>query len=216
MWQELKQKKRIKMKRVLNSCFIKLPYIVGFEKDIFRYQNELSIEEYLQVVFSGCKERLEYVSFTFEIKAPLITFLAFQDVHLGTLKRLHEQDHPIAYLPSQFYKKAGLMYNLMDPKACNVNNTKLYNFYSAAINFYNNLLKDGMCKEQAQLVLPQGMLINFLWEINLKDLITYIEEHHSDSPEIFGYCSTFVLYLEEHFPIITKWLRMNRWQNLSL
>lgn len=210
------------MKRVLNSCTIKLPQIKGTEADLFDVYNNPSFnlpkDEYIRWVFENSKEDeyLCYYAFTFEIKAPLLIFLAFQDSNLGTLNRLSEQDHPIAYLPPQFYKKAGLMYNIMDPKTCNANNTKLYNFYSAALNFYNNLLKDGMCKEQAQLVLPQGMLINFLWEINIMDLIIYIEEHHSDSPEIFGYCSTFVLYLEEHFPLVTKWLKSNRWKNLSL
>lgn len=182
------------MKRVLNSGTIKLPYIKGSEQA------------------SGIVD----ITFTFEIKAPLLTFLAFQDSNLGTLNRLDELDHPIAYLPPQFYKKDTSGFTSMDGKTCNTYTTKLFNFYTAAFNFYNNLLRDGMCKEEASLVLPQGIFINFLWEISVKDLVTFIEQHHTDSPEIYGYCSTFVIYLEEHAPKLVQWLKSNKWKNFSL
>jgi len=171
------------MKRVLNSGTVKLPYI------------------------NGEKTNLE---FTFEIKAPLLTFLAFQDSNLGTLNRLDELDHPIAYLPPQFYTKDASGYTSMDGKSSNIYTTKLFNFYTAAFNFYNNLLREGLCKEEASLVLPQGMFINFLWKISIMDLMTYIEVHHTDSPEIYGYCSTFVLYLDEHAPELVKQLKFIR------
>lgn len=177
------------MKRVLNSGSIKLPYVKGKETDL---------------------------EFTFEIKAPLLTFLAFQDSNLGTLNRLAELDHPIAYLPPQFYTKDASGYTSMDGKSSNIYTTKLFNFYTAAFNFYNNLLREGLCKEEAGLVLPQGVFVNFLWVVTVKDLVAYIEAHHADSPEIYGYCSTFVLYLEEHAPELTRSLKATSWQNFSL
>ncbi len=178
------------MKRVLNSGIIKLPYLKGNEIDGF--------------------------TFTFEIKAPLLTFLAFQDSNLGTLKRLDELDHPVAYLPPQFYTKDATGYTSMDGKNCNVYTTKLFNFYTAAFNFYNNLLREGMCKEEADLILPQGVFINFIWEITSVDLIDYIEKYHADSPEIYGYCTTFVLYLKEHMLKKMQDLKANQWKNFSL
>ncbi len=201
------------MKRVLNSCTIKLPYVNGIEQDFFKYQNDLSLEEYIPFFVTS---RLDQMEFTFEIKAPLLTFLAFQDANLGTLTRLDIPEHPIAYLPPQFYTKDASGYTSMDGKSSNIYTTKLFNFYTAAFNFYNNLLREGLCKEEANLVLPQGVFITFLWKINAKDLIKYIEEHYSDSPETYGYCSTFVLYLEEHLPKVTKWLKVNRWQSINL
>jgi hypothetical protein len=178
------------VKRVLNSGTIKLPYVKGTEKD--------------------------EITFTFEIKAPLLTFLAFRDSNLGTLNHLAELDHPLAYVPAEFYKKDDSGYTAIDSKQCNIYSTKLFNFYNAALNFHNNLLKEGLCLEQAALVLPQGLFLNFLWEITLTDLVAYIEQHYSDSPEIYGYCSTFVLYLEEHAPEMIKSLKATRWQNFSL
>jgi hypothetical protein len=192
------------VKRVLNSGLIKLPYINGSERGLLDNHKPGDPDVYASLTF------------TFEIKAPLLTFLAFQDSNLGTLKRLDELDHPVAYLPPQFYKKDDYGYTSMDGKSSNIYTTKLFNFYTAAFNFYNNLLREGLCKEEAGLVLPQGVFVNFLWTITVKDLIDYIETHHADSPEIYGYCSTFVLYLGEHTPELVKWLKINRWQTFSL
>lgn len=205
------------MKRVLNSGTIKLPYIKGAEADlVLRYNNNWDSNMLCTRLFEDCQEGLGMISFTFEIKAPLLTFLTFQDSNLGTLNRLPELDHPVAYVPAQFYTNTASEFNNMESKQCNIYSTKLFNFYSAALNFRNNLLKEGLCKEQADLVLPQGMFINFIWKISLGDLIKFIEEHYSDSPETYGYCSTFALYMQEHTPMITRWVKANRWQNISL
>jgi len=200
------------MKRVLNSGTIKLPYIAGDEGQLLP-NCEPNIDKIKYALDLGLYSDIK---FTFEIKAPLLTFLTFQDSNLGTLNRLDDLDHPIAYLPPQFYKKDTSGYTSMDFKLCNIYTTKLYNFYNAAFNFYNNLLKEGMCKEEASLVLPQGMFMNFLWMVTAKELVDFIEEHHADSPELYGYCSTLVLYLEEHAPQLVRWLKRNKWQSFSL
>lgn len=197
------------MKRVLNSGSVKLPYIKGTEAEVL---STLPVE----IVCRTFKEYLFKMEFKFEVKAPLLTFLAFQEAHLGTITRLVDQDHQIAYVPSEFYTQNDLTFNIMDTKACNVHFTKLNNFFEWSFNFYNKLLKDGLCKEQAALVLPQGMMVNFLWDVNAFDLIKFIEENWSKSPESYGYCSTFVLYLEEHLPQITCWMKANKWQHISL
>lgn len=197
------------MKRVLNSGSIKLPYFKGTEKEVL---NAL----FPDLVDKTFPEYLHKMEFRFEIKAPLLVFLAFQDAQLGTLKRLEDTEHQVAYLPSEFYTQDSLMYNIMDAKTCNVHFTKLNNYFEWSFNFYNKLLKDGLCKEQAQLVLPQGMFVNFLWKVDAFYLIKFIEENWNKSPEMYGYCSTFVLYLEEHLPQITRWMKANKWQHISL
>jgi len=175
------------MKRVLNSGAIRLPGILIESNDVFR--------------------------FMFEIKAPLVVLSAFRDANLGTLKRLAEQDHPIAYLPPTFYTKDGIE---MTPQQLNIYTTKLFNFYNASFNFHKKLIDDGMNPTQADMILPQGMFINFLWEITPTDLVKYITEHYNDSPEIFGYCSVLVIYLEEHYPLKVSALRHNEWKDKGL
>jgi len=204
------------MKRVLNSGTVKLPLVTGVERDLLSNHSVVMPDPKELMPFAFEIGVYKHIKFKFEIKAPLLTFLTFQDSNLGTLNRLPKLDHPIAYLPPQFYKKDDTTYIGLDPKSCNVYNTKLYNFYAAALNFYNKLKDEGMCEEQARLVLPQGMLINFLWEVTAADLIKFVETFYHVSPELYGYCSTLALYLDEHTPEAAKWLKQNRWKNISL
>jgi thymidylate synthase (FAD) len=203
------------MKRVLNSGSVRLPDVKGTERERLDtiYAIGLFGEDAIKFIFEENPTVFNHITFKFEIKAPLLVFNAFQEAHLGTLDRLEGQDHQMAYLPPSFYKQDDLTYKIMDVKSCNAYNTKLYNFYVAAFNFYNNLIRDGVCEEQAKLVLPQGIFVNFLWVINAKDLIDFISNNSSKSPEISGYCSTFMLYLDEHLPLSTRWLKANRWGN---
>src|ERR1035437_9184330 len=107
------------MKRVLNSGTIKLPQVKDSEKELLANCAAAYGENESLIPYAIATNVFAHIEFTFEIKAPLLTFLAFQDAHLGTLNRLDELDHPIAYLPPQFYKKDGLTYTSMDSKACN-------------------------------------------------------------------------------------------------
>jgi hypothetical protein len=203
------------MKRVLNSGSIKLPYVEGSEQGILNTVKDMPLEEGIKLIYN-CTDRLNILRFTFEIKAPVIILQTLQNTHLGALSILDEQDHQTAYTPASFYKSDALEFIPMDSKECNEMNTKLNNFYNWSLNFYNKLIQNGLCKEQAQLVLSQGMFTNFLWDINAKDLIAFIEDNYNKSPELYGYCGTFVLYLEEHLPSITKWLKQNMWQDFNL
>jgi hypothetical protein len=173
-------------------------------------------DDYIKWLFEEKEDAcLDAVKFTFEIKAPLLVFIeGFQRSKLGTLTLLDESEHQMAYLPAQFCSHQDLMYTQMDAKACNDYNTKLNNFYNWAFNFYNKLIEGGMCPAQAQLVLPQGLFKSYLWEVNAKDLISFIEQNHDKSPEINGYCSTLVLYMEDHLPNVTAYLKRNQWKDL--
>ena len=207
------------MKRVLNSGSISLPYVAGSEKDILESYNigigELDTrEKWVADLCTKSLYKLKVFKFTFEIKAPLFVFNVFQDANLGALQRVEGTNSEIIYVPSQFYRHDGLTYNIMDAKACNDYNTKLNNFYHWSLQFYNKLLESGLCESQAKMVLPQGMFTTFSWEVNAKDLISFIEQNHDQSPELNGYCSTLVLYMEDHLPQVTRWLKTNKWKDL--
>lgn len=218
------------MKRVLNSGSIKLPYIQGSENDILLkakgsfyiesvskgYYGAVSKEELIERICNGMDENsLKEAQFTFEIRAPLLVFIeGFQRSKLGQLTLLDGQDHQIGYLPQQYFKESPLGTTIMDAKACNDYNTKLNNFYNWSLNFYNKLIENGLCPAQAELALPQGIFRTFLFEINTKDLISFIEQNHDKSPEMAGYCGTLVLYMEDHLPNVTRWFKANKWQSL--
>lgn len=208
------------MKRVLNSGSIKLPYIQGSEKDVLDshkfYYPELSQEEVIKGALNidDPVMGVSAIRFTFEICMPLLVAQSFYNSHLGVLKFLEDQDHQTAYLPPSFYRLGPSVFVPMDPKSCNELNTKLNNFYNWSFNFYNKLVENGLCFEQAKLVLPQGIFVTYLWEVTAKDLILFIEQNHGKSPEMAGYCSTLVLYMEDHLPNVTAWLKRNQWKDL--
>lgn len=208
------------MKRVLNSGSISLPYITGSEKDqlaiLIEGYPELKQQEIVDLLATEHNWLLSSPLFTFEIKAPLFVFNVFQDANLGALQRVEGTNKEVIYVPSQFYTYDGLKYNIMDAKACNDYNTKLNNFYHWSLQFYNKLLESGLCESQAKMVLPQGMFTTFSWEVNAKDLISFIEQNHSQSPELSGYCTTLVLYMEDHLPQVTRWLKANKWKDLLI
>lgn len=202
------------MKRVLNSGSIKLPYITGSEKE--RLDNASpdcgTKDPDMLITYMFQIDSLKHVKFTFEIRAPLLVFVeGFQRSKLGTLTLLDGQDHQIGYLPQQYFDVTS---TIMDAKDCNDYNTKLNNFYNWAFNFYNKLIEGGMCASQAALVLPQGVFKTFLFEINCKDLISFIEQNVNKSPEMAGYTSTLVLYMEDQLPLVTAYLKRNQWKDL--
>jgi len=205
------------MKRVLNSGSIKLPYITGSEKDILEQVGILSNLNSVMQDKTGIDyvfEKVSAIKFTFEIKMPVLVAQTFYNEKLGTLTVQGGPDHPIAYLPQQYFKESPLGTTIMDAKACNDYNTKLNNFYNWTFNFYNKLIEQGMCESQAALVLPQGLFKSYLWEVNAKDLISFIEQNHDKSPEMAGYCGTLVLYMEDHLPNVAAYLKRNQWKEM--
>lgn len=206
------------MKRVLNSGTIKLPYVLDTEQEVLgqfkSYFKDAAPEEVIKSSFDLDPYFPSKLVFKFEIKAPLLVFNSFQDSHLGYLELLKTQGDLESYLPPQFYKQDASSFIPMDSKTCNELNTKLNNFYNWSFNFYKKLMENGLCHEQAALMLPQGLFVTFLFTVNAKELIAFIETNYTKSPEMFGYCSTLSLYLDDHMPLTSSWLKRNKWKGL--
>jgi len=212
------------MKRVLNSGSINLLGILGTEENIFEYissspdLNTLTQDESLDLVYSKYNGyHFSQIVFKFQVKAPILILQSLQKSRLGTLESFPIQDTSEVYLPPSFYRYGSTEgFLAASSKECNDLNTKYSNFYRNVLNFYQNLLKSGVCQEQADLVLPLGLFVTFNWVVNAQDVIKFIEKNYNESPELSGYCSTFVLYLEDTMPIISDWLKRTKWQNYKL
>ena len=153
----------------------------------------------------------------FEIKAPFLLLVNhFQTSNLGSIVSFPVLDTAEAYLPPIFHNLGPSGYVPMDSAKCNELNTKYNFFYTSLVNFYFKLLDQGVCRSEAALVLPFGLLTIFNWGISLRHLIKFIEENYHKNPEIFGYSKIFVLYLSEEFPKTFAWLKQNRWKNLGV
>lgn len=203
------------MKRVLNSGYVKFLNVEGSEQDLIERVKLFPFMDQLLLIYNS--GLLEHVKFKFEIRSPLLCLQIFQSSNLGTLNTFVSSDASEVYLPPEFHS-GGVQqgFHPMVDKHCNELNTKFSNFYRNVLNFYNKLLEQGVCQEQAKLVLPQGLFETFYWSLTAEELIEFIETNYNKSPELFGYCGVFVLYLEEHLPAITKWLKQNKWSDFKL
>jgi thymidylate synthase ThyX len=203
------------MKRVLNSGSIKLTNILGSEQQILeRFTCTLppnSLEEdVIKFLFSNNPRSFSQVLFTFEIKAPISLLSIWHKSKLGTINEYGQLHINEVYIPPFFYKRDNEGFTQLESKDCNDLFTKFNNYYTASINFFQKLLERGLCKEQAQMVLPAGLFATFTWIVDSKDLMTFIEKNNRISPEMYSYCETLMIYLKEQMPKVTEWVQQNK------
>jgi hypothetical protein len=205
------------MKRVLNSGSIKLNNVLGSEQQLlersrlFSFYKSLSQEDMIKDLVSKQKgNMLNVVLFVFEVKAPISLLSIWHKSNLGIIDEFGKLHVDEVYIPPFFYKKNDEDFTLLESKDCNDLFTKFDNYYTASINFYHKLLERGLCKEQAQLILPTGLFATFSWTVGASDLITFIETNKSLSPEMYSYCENFMLYLKEIMPKVTEWIQLNK------
>jgi len=84
--------------------------------------------------------------------------------------RRYISDRPVLFVPKEFRSKpegsikqgsgfthrASVLWKLQYERVC-----------TTAINIYELMIADGVCPEQARLILPQGVLVNWVWTGNL-------------------------------------------------
>ncbi len=147
---------------------------VSFDKEARNYtpeQNEKLIK-YLSdhnhwSPFSHC-----FVQF--RIKAPIIVARQLVKHQIGLswneVSRRYVDSEPEFYEIKEWRKRAenkkqGSLEDVVDNNVeiCE----KVLAFYEIALNLYNELLTDGVCPEQARIVLPQSMMTDWYWSGSL-------------------------------------------------
>ena len=204
------------MKRVLNSGSIKLVKVLGSEQQILdrftctltHIQNPTT-QDTIEWLYKNNKSSFSQVLFVFEIKAPISLLKTWGKPKLGTINEYGQLHIDEVYIPPFFYKRTTEGFTQLESKDCNDLFTKFNNYYTSSINFYHKLLERGLCKEQAQMILPEGLFSTFTWTIDARDLWVFIEKNHSVSPEMFGYCEVLMVYLKEQMPLTLEWIQQN-------
>lgn len=81
--------------------------------------------------------------------------------------------------------------------------------YQQSYNSYLKLIEKGEKLEKARLVLPQGMLTEFIWTVNLRSLINFLNlRNNSHAQEEIRYLANEIeKYFEQEFPIVWKYWR---------
>lgn len=74
---------------------------------------------------------------------------------------------------------------------------------------YNELLKSGVCREQARIALPQAMYTSFYWKINLHNLMHYLHLRMGEGAqkEIRDYANTIYKIVEPLAPMTFRAFR---------
>lgn len=82
--------------------------------------------------------------------------------------------------------------------------------YSSAIEkvyeCYNELLKMGVAKEQARLILPLSQYTTVIWTVSLQAILNFISlrDHPHAQQEIRRYAQVMKTYVEKNFPTLSK------------
>jgi len=73
-------------------------------------------------------------------------------------------------------------------------------------NLYKKLLKTGVCREQARMVLPLNLLVTFYWKMDLNNLMKFLSSRCTGEAqfEFNFYTDKIKNILEEHFPMVYK------------
>jgi thymidylate synthase (FAD) len=122
------------------------------------------------------------------------------------------------YTPVYFrtQKSKNYQYENMDEKTCNELTTKFNNFYTWSYNFYKKLLDQGVAKEQARMILPQGMFTEFYWTVNVRSLMNFLEQRLDEHAqwEIRQYANILMDIFHEKLPWTAEIFHKNLIKNV--
>ena len=124
----------------------------------------------------------EMVEFTFEVKAPLFVarqWRTHRTWSYNEVSRRYTSENLDFHIPKFFRlqdsnnKQAS--YGKFSP---NVNTSlivELQDLVCKSLDLYNEWIDKGVCREQARMILPQNMMVEFVAKVDLKNLLHFIE-----------------------------------------
>jgi thymidylate synthase (FAD) len=156
---------------------------------------------------------LEHITLTFLVHCPLYVRGQWMRTRTGSYneisRRYTEVDMEI-YTPSNYRVQSKDNKQASIDGEFIVNNDEIKNemeeFNKNAIEFYEKLLKMGVCREQARGVLPQNMMTTFYFTINMRNALHFLSlrmESHAQW-EIRVYANAIHDILKEYYPNIIK------------
>ncbi len=76
----------------------------------------------------------------------------------------------------------------------------------ATVDMYQNMLKAGIAKEQARMILPLNMYTEVIWTASAQAVLNFIElrDHHHAQVEIQAYAKAMRDFITEKFPVLSR------------
>lgn len=163
----------------------------------------------------GHTSPFEQVNFTFQLKMPI--FVARQWQRHRTA-RLNEQSGRYTKLSEEFFipkkwrgqiSKSGELSVEISAEESEELTAELNQFYQETYLFYSSLLQRGISKELARIVLPLGTYTNFVWQMDLHNLMHFLELRLAPSAqvEIREYAEEILRLIEPICPITIKYFK---------
>ena len=146
---------------------------VSFDKQASQYTPEQNAKLINYLAKHNHKSPFNHCFATFRVKAPI--FVARQLVKheympWNEVSRRYVDSEPEFYIPDTWRKKADNVKQGSSDEAIK-HSDGWGNEYDALVedlaHFYHNLLADGVCPEQARMVLPQSMMTTWIWSGSL-------------------------------------------------
>jgi thymidylate synthase (FAD) len=161
----------------------------------------------------------EMVEFTFEVKAPLFVVRQWQRHRTWSyneVSRRYTSENLDFHIPIKIRKQAE------DNKQSSTNEevgicpytnmsfaAQLQDHVCKSLDLYNEWIDRGLCREQARMILPQNMMVEFVAKVDLKNLIDflYLRLHPHAQLEIQEYAKAIVELIE---PVVPETMKLFR------
>jgi thymidylate synthase (FAD) len=186
--------------QVLDKGYVEVLNVYGSEKDIvsaarLSYGKETADEEKNKrllgvLIRENHGVPFEHVGFQFKIKCPI--FVARQ-----IIRYRHASTSEI----SGRYTKSGCEFYIPSESRSNNTNQQIKLICQKIKNEYEDLLANSVPKEVARMILPLNTYTEFIWSINLRSLLHFLEQRldkHAQY-EIRMYADALDAFLFNHF-----------------
>lgn len=145
---------------------------------------------------------------TFRIKAPIFVARQLQKHQVGLawneVSRRYVDSEPEFYVPDSWRGRAE---NVKQGSGGDLQKDHLPTVYAAAmgrsLGMYQGLLDQGVCPEQARMVLPQSMYTEWYWSGSLYAFARVVKQRtdpHAQK-ETYSVASAIAVHLEDKFPV---------------
>jgi len=183
---------------------------MGKRHDVFTPEDEKLIQ---YLAREGHTSPFRHAFLSFHVKCPLFVKGQFDKHQVGisinTISGRYVQTADDWYVPSSLRKaadnvKQGSKDESVDEEFFLLG--EMNHHYQESLNLYNDLIESGVCREQARMVLPQGMNTEFYMSGSLQAFVHFIKlrtDSHAQK-EIQDYGFAFKELVSPLFPVSLK------------
>lgn len=190
--------------KILNNGFVRLVNHMGGDQAVLRAarisrraesrgaESDARLIQFL--IEQGHGTPFEHAVFTFEIKCPL--FVARQWIR-HRIASYNEMSLRFCMAELDYYIPEGLQGEALETYRATV---------EQAFKAYEDLLRSGMSREQARVVLPLSMYTQFYWTINARSLMNFLQQrlNRTAQYEIRQYAEVIYRIFADKMPLTAQ------------